>query len=89
MSRRRDAVNFLLAIFALSAVLGLTACDGIVGKAMERTIKKELERPHFFLFKSLDNLQLGSGALCVLFQLLYLPADLGILGLFLFERIFS
>jgi ribonuclease Z len=34
----------------MSAALGLTACDGIVDKAMERTIRKELERPEYGLF---------------------------------------
>jgi ribonuclease Z len=34
---------------ALFAVTGLTACDGIVDKALERTIKKELERPQYGL----------------------------------------
>jgi len=49
MSRRRGALDLLLIILALSAALGLMACDGIIDKAVERTIKKELERPQYGL----------------------------------------
>ena len=50
MSRRRGALDFLLIFFVLSAALGLTGCGGIVERVMERTIKKELERPEYGLF---------------------------------------
>lgn len=49
MSRRRGASDFLLLILALFAALGLMACDGIIDKAMERTIEKELKRPQYGL----------------------------------------
>jgi len=46
----RGVLDSLFIILAMSAALGLTACDGIVDKATERAIKKELERPEYGLF---------------------------------------